>query len=198
MNDKDYIPSAIKYADRKDDSSKVYEELKEDYDKKGYNKGNHDRKIVVVAIIIFLGFLTPFILLGINIFNFVENTTSEVFDIVGSTTNDIINSGVIDDVKNQSQDIINNVIKQKDVDNHNFLIDDVGLINDLTVINILNEVIKINDSKVITIRYNDIEYVEDVDIIEKVTLKIESFNEYIVTNEKDKDGYINKIIIKSK
>ena len=187
-NDKDYTPSAIRYNEKKEDSSKVYEDLKQDYYKTGTKKNKKNFFIILIIIIMFIN---PIIFFGFFLISFFSNTASGVFDIIGSTSNEII-----EDVKKEGGQAIDDIMKKHDIDTFNININKVGLVDSLIIKNMLNEVVTINDSRSIIIKYNDIEYTKDIDILENISLKLQSNKEYIVTNEKDEEGYIIKIIIK--
>ncbi len=129
------------------------------------------QKLMMIPIIMF-----------ITIFSIVT-----IFMLVGFLT--------FNEVKNEIIEPSNNTFEKEQF---NMFIDDVGVLNNSLVKFLLNDVIEnlTTYDKEITIVYNGTSYSEIAEIM-NIVVEVESnsFTSYSVLNEKDNEGYINKIII---
>ncbi len=85
------------------------------------------------------------------------------------------------------------------IENFNKNIDDVGLLNFSVLFNLLNNIssILVENEDALVVSFNDKIYKEAADMQTiKDVLQSDLFKDYLVSNEKNEDGYINKIIIK--
>ncbi len=105
---------------------------------------------------------------------------------------------VVSNFFKMDDELLDNFTNQVSVQSFNVYIDETGVLYGSTIANLLDHVQKNmeNYDKHITIVYND-EIVSGDDAIFDLIVEVDldSFAEYTIRNDKDEDGYINKVII---
>ncbi len=132
-------------------------------------------------------------------------TTSEIQTLITSLNDKTFDEFIVSNEKDVDGYInkinIASTISETEVRDYNLFIDTIGIVRGNTVKSILNGVIKnISDyDKQITIVYNNIEYTNQIDILNLTSdMNNYIFENFSVLNEKDQHGFINKIIIEMK
>ncbi len=131
------------------------------------------QKFMIIPIVIF-----------ILIFGFVGYTIFNSFMDMNSSDSPLDNQTEVDNEVSTSL--------------YNLFIDDVGVQGKFSTENLINSVIEnINDyDKEIEVLFNNVSYKEISALVSLITeISNSNISDYSIINEKDSDGYINKIII---